>query len=135
MHTRTFLAVQWLGPGASIDRVLVQSLVGELRSHMPCNMATTKNLSYTLRVGGTAILSPYSPWLYPLSLTESLTQMLSFPEHLWMPQQGIELYPHPADLLQAVRGSLSVKDLETSSKTILYGLNCVPPHQIPKLKP
>ena len=52
-----------------------------------------------------------------------------------MPQRGIELCLHPADLLQAVRGSLSVKGLETSRKTICYGLNCVPPHQIPKLKP
>ena len=52
-----------------------------------------------------------------------------------MPQRGIELCLHPADLLQAVRGSLSVKGLETSRKTICYELNCVPPHQIRKLKP
>ena len=57
--------VQWLGLGASIDRVLFQSLVGELRSHMPCNMVKTKNLSYTLRVGGTAILSPQLTLVVP----------------------------------------------------------------------
>ena len=52
-----------------------------------------------------------------------------------MPQLGFELCLHPANLLQTVRSALAVKDLETNSKTICYGLNCVPPHQIPKLKP